>query len=94
MGGHAVRRPAQDGQVAVIAGPRRATRARHPLVAGFGHVLEIQAASALQQVSADGGHVPQLSGCPGQHRLGQHRELGAHLRVGGQVAVAHPRADP
>jgi hypothetical protein len=78
----------------VIAGPCRATRARRPLVAGLGHVLEVQAAGTLQQIAADGGHVPQLAGCPGQHRLGQYRELRAHLRVGGQIAVAHPRANP
>jgi len=29
-----------------------------------------------------------------QHRLSQHRELGAHSQVGGQVAVADSRADP
>jgi hypothetical protein len=94
MRGRAVRRPAQDGQVAVLTRPRRAASARRPLVAWLGHVLEVRAAGALEQVAADGSRVPQLPGRPGQHGLRQHRVPGAHPRVGGQVAVAHPGADP
>ena len=63
----------EDGEVAVLARPRRAARSRRPLVARLRDVLEVHAAGALQQVAADGGHVAQLSGRPGQQRLGQHR---------------------
>ena len=56
---------------------RRASRARLPLVARLGDVLEVGAPGALQQVPADRRHVPQLTGGPGEQRLCQQRVASA-----------------
>ena len=95
-----------DGWVAMHAGdaPRiarlrcspsigRAAAAGLALVARRGDVLEVAAAGALQQVAADRRHVAQLARRAGEQRLRQHRVALPHQRVGGQVAVAHARAD-
>ncbi len=92
--GHAVVGGAQDGVVAVLARDGGAAAAGHPLVAGPADVREVAAAGALQQVSADGGHVAQLPRRPGQDRLGERRVAAPDLGVGGQVAVGDGGADP
>src|SRR5205823_10357393 len=50
----------QDGVAAVVAVEGRTARPRLALVARPGGVAEVGAAGALEQVAADGGHVPQL----------------------------------
>jgi hypothetical protein len=69
------------------AGPRLA------LVAGGRAVIEVQAASALQQIAPDRRHVPELRRRSRQERLGQHRVPAADQPVRGEAAVADPRAD-
>ncbi len=77
----------------VLAGDGGATAARRPLVARLAHVGEVAAAGALEEVAAHGGHVAQLPGGTGQHRLGQRRVAAAHLGVRGEVAVGDGGAD-
>ena len=72
---------------------RRAARAGLALVAGHVAVVEIEAARALQQVAAGRRLVAELAGGAREQRLRQHRIALPHPRVGGEVAVAHLRAD-
>ncbi len=80
--------------VAGVAADRRTPASRCALVARGRHVLEIDAAGALQQVAGGRREVAQLPRRPGEQGLGQHRVVPADRRVGGKVAVAHPRPDP
>src|SRR5699024_1510338 len=70
-----------------------ATRTRLTLVARRGHVLEVDAAGALEEIAAGGGGVAQLPGGAGEQCAGQHRVVAADARVRRQIAVADHRAD-
>ena len=70
-----------------------AAAARLALVAGLVGVVEVGAARALQQVAGGGGLVAQLARGAGQQRARQHAVVAPHALVGGQVGVAHQRAD-
>nr|GFD55660.1 hypothetical protein [Tanacetum cinerariifolium] len=63
--GNALRARAQNGVFAVDAAHGSAARAGHPLVAGAGRIVEIDAAGALVEVAAVGGRVAQLGAGPG-----------------------------
>ncbi len=93
MRGDAGRGGPQDGEFAVVALPRGTAAARHPLVAGLGDVLEVDAAGALQQVHAGGGQVAQLARSTGEHGLGEQGIAAADRTIGGEVAVAYQGAD-
>jgi hypothetical protein len=62
--------------------PRRALIARQ-----HGRVAEVPAAGAMQQVSADSRHVPQLRRGPRQQRLPDQRQPLTYGRVVGQPAI-------
>ena len=94
MGGDAVVARPQHCVAAVEPLQRGAPGARLALVARRRLVVEVQAAGALQQVSPNRRHVPQLPGSTMQDRLGQHRIPGADQGVRGQPTVAHQCADP
>src|SRR5207237_10340159 len=64
VGGHARIRVADDREVAVVALDGGTAGARLALVARLGHVLEVRAARALEQVAADGREVAQLPEAP------------------------------
>ncbi len=83
----------QDREFAVIAFPRGAAAARHPLVAGLGDVLEVDAARALQQVPAGGGQVAQLARSASEQGLGEQGIARANGAISRQIAVAHQRPD-
>jgi hypothetical protein len=72
---------------------RRAAAARLALVAGLVGVVEVRAAGALQQVAGGGRLVAQLARGTGQQRARQHAVVAPHASFGGQVGVAHQRAD-
>ena len=85
---------AQDRVHAVDAVDRGAAGARLALVARRGGVVEVQAARALQQIAAVGRHVAQLRRRAGEDRIGEQRIARLDLRVVGDVAVGHQRAEP
>src|SRR5260370_10072446 len=93
MRGDAGRGGPQDGEFAVVALPRGTAAARHPLVAGLGDVLEVDAAGALQQVHAGGGQVAQLARSTGEHGLGEQGIAAADRTIGAEVPVAYQGAD-
>ena len=72
---------------------RIAPRAGHALVAARGVVVEIAAARALEQVTADGRDVADLRARPRQDRARQHRIVRTDRAVGRERGVGHPRAD-
>jgi hypothetical protein len=94
VGGDTGWRPAQDGEIAVIALQRWTPRPRHSLVARLGDVLEVQTAGALEEIATHGGHVAQLARSTVQHGAGEHRQLPSDHVVGDEVAVADAGADP
>jgi len=51
---------AEDGEGAIVPGDRWTSAAWFTLVARHGRVAEVDAARALQQVAANGGHVADL----------------------------------
>ena len=75
------------------AADRRAAAAGLAFVAGLVGVVEIGAARALQQVAGGRRLVAQLAGGAGQQRARQHAVVAPHARVGGEIGVAHQRAD-
>src|SRR5260370_21918954 len=79
----------KDSAVALIALARGAAAARYPLVAGLGDVLEVDAASPLQQVPASRGEVAELARGSSAQRLGEQEIAGANGAIGHEVAVAH-----
>ncbi len=87
------RGPAENRVVAVEAVDRIAAGAGRALVAARGVVVEIDAARALQDVAADGGHVADLAGRARENRARQHREARAHGAVLGDRRIACRRAD-
>ena len=93
MGGHAQLGMAEDRVVGVPPLDGGAPAPRPALVARLGHVGEVRAARALEQVAADRGEVAQLTRRAVQHRLREDRIPVPHARVGRQVAVGHRRAD-
>ena len=72
----------------------RAAGVRLALVARCRQVLEVDASSPLEQVSADRRDVAQLPGGAGQNRLRKHRIAAANRQVGGQIGIANGRANP
>ena len=72
---------------------RRAAAARAAFVAGLVGVVEIRAAGALQQVAGGRRLVAQLAGSAGQQRARQQAIVPPHPRIGGEIGVAHQRAD-
>lgn len=93
MNGGAIRAGAEDAEAALEAAECRASGAGLALVAGHGRVVEIRAARALEQIAGGGGLVAQLARRAGQKGLRQHRIAPPDLQIGGQVAIAHLRAD-
>ena len=91
-GGTGVTR-AEDGVAAVLAGLGRAAAAGLAFVARGVDVPEVSAAGALQQVAADAGHVADLRRRALHQRLHEHRIVGGHPLVGGDVAHPLQRAD-
>lgn len=94
MGGDAVRGVAEDGVVAVHSVAGGAAGTRFPLVAGLGHVLEVRATGALEEVPAGGGDVAQLPGRAGEEGLGQGGVAGPDEGVHGQISVGYTGFDP
>ena len=84
---------ADDGVLPAEAADGRAAAARLPLVAGLVGVVEIGAARALQQVAGRGRLVAQLAGGAGDQRAREHAVVAPHALVGGEIGVAHQRAD-
>lgn len=80
-------------KIAVKALQRIAARARLALVAARRHVVEIGAASALQQVAADRRHVADLGAGAAQNRAGQQRIAAADPRITGQRGVGDGSPD-
>jgi hypothetical protein len=72
---------------------RRASGPGIALVAACSRVIEVGAASALQQVSAGGRLVTQLARGAGHQRLRQHRIAGAHSGISGHVRIHRLGAD-
>ena len=85
IGCDAVLAGAEDGERAVVAVDCGAAGAGFALVAGVGGVAEIDAAGALQQIAAGGGHVAKLRRCAGEQSLREHRVVALH----GGVVCAH-----
>src|SRR5260370_5254508 len=79
----------KDSAVALIALARGAAAARYPLVAGLGDVLEVDAASPLQQVPASRGEVAEVARDSSEQRLAEQGIAGANGAIGREVAVAH-----
>jgi hypothetical protein len=84
---------ADDRVLAADAADGAAAAAGLALVAGLVGVVEVGAARALQQVAGGGRLVAQLARGAGQQRARQHAVVAPHALVGGQVGVAHQRAD-
>ena len=72
---------------------RRAAAAGLALVAGLVGVVEVRAARALQQVAGGRRLVAQLARGAGEQRARQHAVVAPHALVGGEIGVAHQRAD-
>ncbi len=77
----------------MLAGPRWAARARDPFVAGLGHVLEVQAAGALQQITADRNMVWWMFTDPAARKVYVHWEQEASDMLGRFRAAAARRLD-
>ena len=71
----------------------RAAAAGLAFVAGLVGVVEIRAARALQQIARGRRLVAQLAGGAGEQRARQHAIVAPHARIGGEIGVAHQRAD-
>lgn len=93
VGGDAVRGVPEHRVVPVHALTGAATTAGRPLVAGFGDVLEVGAAGALEQVATRGGRVAQLARGAREQGLGEDGITGADGRMGREIAVADRGAD-
>ena len=90
---------AQDRVRAIEAVHCSASRARRALVAAVAArracvgLAEVRAARALQQVAAGGRHVAELRRCAGKERLRQYCVGFLHIRIPGEIRVAHHGAD-
>src|SRR5438876_1605090 len=93
MRGNAVLACAEDRVHAVDATDRSATAPGRTFVAGRARIVEIEAARSLQQVAAGRCHVAQLRRGAGEDGARKQRIACLDLRVPGEVAVGHQRAD-
>ena len=84
----------EDRVHAVDAVDRRTAATRLALIARCDRVVEVQAARALQEIAPGRGHVAQLLRGPGEDRAGEQRIARLDLRVIGEIAIGHQRADP
>jgi hypothetical protein len=84
---------ADDGMLPVDPADRRAAAARMALVARLVGVVEVGATRALQEIAGGGRPVAQLSRRAGEQGARQHRVVAPHATVGGEVGIAHERAD-
>ena len=94
MGGDAGVAGAEDRVLPAEAADGGAAAAGLAFVAGLVGVVEIGAAGALQQIAGGRRLVAQLPRSAGEQRARQHPIVAPHARVGGEVGVAHQRADP
>ena len=72
---------------------RRAAAAGLAFVARLVGVVEIRAACALKQIARGRRLVAQLARGAREQRARQHAVVAPHARIGGQIGVAHQRAD-
>ena len=79
--------------LAAEAADRRAAAAGLAFVARLVGVVEIGAARALEQVARGRRLVAQLARGAGEQRAREHAIVAPHARVGGEIGVAHQRAD-
>ena len=80
--------------LAAEAADRRAAAAGLAFVARLVGVVEVGAARALQQVAGGRGLVAQLARRAGEQRARRARRSRGARVVGGEIGVAHQRADP
>jgi hypothetical protein len=74
---------------------RSAAGARNALVAiGVAHIAKISTTRTLQDVAAEGSHVPQLRTCGKLERVGDHRIVALDFRIGGDIRHPRQRAEP
>ncbi len=84
---------AENRMNAVDAADRRAAGAGLALVARRRRVVEVRTARALNQVSADGRLVAQLTRSTGDDRFGQHRIAAAHAPIARRLGIGNLSAD-
>jgi len=94
MSGNALFALAEDGVNSIVTVNRAAAAARIPFIARWElRIVEIIAASSLQKIAADRGHVAQLRTCTRQQRFTQNRIARFNQRVLGQIGIADHRSD-
>lgn len=84
---------ADDSQLPADPANRCATAAGFAFVAGLVDVIKVRAACALQQVAGGARHIAQLAGSAGQQGARKQGVVFSDAAVGGQIGIAHQRAD-